>query len=91
MPKPGSSIQPVVVLDSENRRLASGRAQFLFGEKKGHFWLHDILKPADRDNFLKSAAILQTLDGQLTKIQNFRLCSCLVDVHFHFDFQFLPP
>ena len=83
MPKPDSSILLAVLLDAENPLLAKGRAQLLFCENRGLFWIHDILTPASRDNLLKSAAILQTSDGQLTKIQNFRVC--LPSVHFHFD------
>jgi hypothetical protein len=88
MPKPDSSILPAVLLDAENRQLASGEARLLFSQNRGVFWPHDIRTPEGRDNAIKFATTVQTSDGQIVKALNFRLCPALFPSP-HFDFEMM--
>jgi len=88
MSKPDSSILPAVLLDAENRQLASGEARFLFSQNRGVFWPHDIRTPEGRDNAIEFATTVQMSDGQTVKVLNLRLCPALHPrPHFDFDIE----
>jgi hypothetical protein len=65
MKKLDSAIQPVVILNSESQHLANAQAQFLFSENLGLLWTQGILTQVNRDNLLKFATTLRTLDDHL--------------------------
>lgn len=85
---PENAILPAVLLDAENRQLASGEAQFLFCENRGWFRPTHIVAPTILDNLVKTAAIVRMSDGQTVKIQNLHLCPGILS-GIHFDFELL--
>jgi hypothetical protein len=74
---------PATLLGVDNQPIATGEAQFYTSKGYGRFWPHT---PVPEDLPPASAASVQTSEGRIVPIQNFRPCgSEWSGEHYEFD------